>query len=157
MITAEGVLQLRVLEQVVEHDLGDRVALEHDHEPLPGPAAGLVAHVGNPGEPAVLDQLGDLGRQVVRVDLERELLTTRQLRPVDLFVLHDGAHGDGAAPGPVGLADAAPARRSARESGSRGRESAPSARRARSSYGAAAAGPSSVSVRVSVAGVSKRS
>ncbi len=105
---AEGVLQLRVLVQVVQHDLRDGVALEHDHQPLPGPAAGLVAHVGDPGQAPVLDQLGDLGRQVVRVDLERELLDDQAVAAVDLLVLHDGAHGDRAAPGPVGLADAAP-------------------------------------------------
>jgi hypothetical protein len=91
---AEGVLQLRVLVQVVEHDLGDRVALEHDHEPLPGPAAGLVAHVRDAGKPPVLDELGDLGRQVVRVDLERELLDDQALAAVDLLYVDDRAHGD---------------------------------------------------------------
>src|SRR5207302_229307 len=31
-VDAEGVLQLRVLVEIVEHDLADRVALEHDDE-----------------------------------------------------------------------------------------------------------------------------
>ena len=105
---AERVLQLRVLIQVVQHDLGDRVALEHDHEPLPRSAAGLVAHVRDAAKPPVLDELGDLSGQVVRVDLEWELLDDQALPAADLLVLDNGPHGDRAAPGPVRLADAAP-------------------------------------------------
>ena len=72
-VGAERVLQLGVLVQVVQHDLGDGVALEHDHQPLAGPAAALVVDVGDTGDPAVLGQLGDLDGEVVRVDLVRQL------------------------------------------------------------------------------------
>ena len=72
-VRAERLLQLGVLVQVVQHDLGDRVPLEHDHQPLAGPPAGLVTQVGDPADPAVPDQLGDLGGQVVRVDLVGQL------------------------------------------------------------------------------------
>src|ERR1700751_5140385 len=105
---AERVLQLSVLVQVVQHDLGDRVALEHDNEPLPGPAAGLVANGRDPGEPTVLDELGDLGGQVVGVDLEGQLLDDQALPTADLLVLDDGPHDDRATPGPVSPRDSPP-------------------------------------------------
>ena len=38
MLAREVGLQLGVLEQVVQHDAGDRVALEHDDQPLAGAA-----------------------------------------------------------------------------------------------------------------------
>ena len=105
---AERVLELGVLVEVVEHDLCDRVPPQHDHEPLAGPAARLVPHVGDAGQAALPDKLGDLRRQVVRVDLEGELLDDQAAASLDLLVLHDGPHGDRAAPGPVRLADPAP-------------------------------------------------
>ncbi len=108
-VRAEGVLQLGVLVEVVEHDLGDRVALEHDDQPLAGAAGGLVADVGDAGDLAVLDQVGDLGREVVRVHLVRQLGDHQALAALDLLDLDDGAHGDRAAPGAVGVLDAAPA------------------------------------------------
>ena len=46
-VGAEVVLQLGVLVEVVEHDLGHGVALEHDDEALAGAARGLVADVGD--------------------------------------------------------------------------------------------------------------
>ncbi len=130
-VGAERVLQLGVLVQVVEHDLGDRVPLEHDDQPLAGAPAALVLHAGDPVDPAVPDQLGDLLGQVVPVDLERQLLDD-QAGPAAGVLLHldDGAHGDRAAPGPVGVPDAAPAHDQAAGSGSPAPGSAPSARRA---------------------------
>jgi hypothetical protein len=109
-VRAERLLQLGVLVQVVEHDLGDRVPLEHDHQPLPGPPAGLVAQLGDPVDPAVPDQLGDLGRQVVRVHLVGEF-GDDQAGAAAPVLIHgdDGPHGDGAAAGPVGLLDPAAA------------------------------------------------
>ena len=56
-VRAEVLLQLRVLVEVVQHDLGDGVALQHDHETLAGAAGGLVADVGDAGDLAVLDQV----------------------------------------------------------------------------------------------------
>ena len=70
-VGAEVGLQLGVLEEVVEHDLADAVALEHDDQALAGAARGLVADVGDAREPAVLDVLGDLLGQAVGVDLRR--------------------------------------------------------------------------------------
>ena len=72
-VGAERLLQLGVLVEVVQHHLGDRVALEHQHEPHAGTAAGLVADVGDAGELALLDQLGDALGEVVRVDLVGQL------------------------------------------------------------------------------------
>ena len=59
-VGAEVVLQLGVLVEVVQHHLGDGVALEHDHQALAGAARGLVADVGDARDLAVLDQVGDL-------------------------------------------------------------------------------------------------
>ena len=59
-VRAEVLLQLGVLVEVVQHDLGDGVALEHDHQALAGAARGLVADVGDAGDLAVLDEVGDL-------------------------------------------------------------------------------------------------
>ena len=120
-VRAEGVLQLGVLVEVVQHDLGHRVALEHDDQPLAGPGAALVLDVGDAGDPAVLDQLGDLHGQVVRVHLVRQLGDDQAgAAPVVLLDLDDGAHGDRAAAGAVGVLDAAAADDLARRSGSPG-------------------------------------
>src|SRR5690606_2430462 len=45
-VGAEVVLQVGVLVQVVQDDLGDRVPLQYDHQTLPRARGGLVAHVG---------------------------------------------------------------------------------------------------------------
>ena len=109
-VGAERVLQLGVLVEVVQNDLGYRVPLQHDHQPLAGAAAALVLHAGDPVDPAIPDQLGDLLRQVVPVDLERQFLDDQAgPAPAVLLDLDHGAHGDRAAPGPVGVPDAAPA------------------------------------------------
>ena len=109
-VGAERVLQLGVLVQVVEHHLGDGVPLQHDDQPLPGPAAGLVLDVGDAADPAVPDQLGDLLRQVVRIDLVGQFLDDQAGAAAGVFLdLHDSPHDDRAAPGTVGVPDAAPA------------------------------------------------
>ena len=102
----EGGLQLGVLVEVVEHHPGDRVALEDDDEPLAGPAGGLVLDIGDAAEPAVLDQLGDLRRERVGVDLVGQLGDDEALPAADLLDLDDGPHDDRAAPGAVGVLDA---------------------------------------------------
>ena len=78
-VHAEGRLQLRVLVELVEDDLRDRVALQLDHEP-DARLVGLVAEVRDLLEPAVLDLLDDLLHQpaavaapVALVDLEGHL------------------------------------------------------------------------------------
>jgi hypothetical protein len=72
-VGAEGRLQLGVLVEVVEHDLGDGVTLEHDDQALAGAPGGLVADVGDAGQAPVPDQLGDLLREHVGVDLIGQL------------------------------------------------------------------------------------
>ena len=119
-VGAEVGLQVGVLVEVVQHDLGDRVALEHDHQPLAGARRGLVADVGDAADLAVLHQVGDLLREVVRVDLVRQLGDHQALAVLDLLDLDDRAHGDRAAAGAVRLLDAACGRRPGRRSGSPG-------------------------------------
>ena len=107
-VGAERVLQLGVLVQVVQHDLGYRVPLQHDDQALAGAAAALVPDVGDPADPAVLDQLGDLRGQVVRVDLVGEFGDDQAGTAAGILVdIHHGAHGDRAPAGPVGVLDAA--------------------------------------------------
>ena len=74
-VRGEVLLQLRVLVEVVEHRLGNGVALEHDDQALTGAPGGLVAHVRDALDLAVLDQVRDLDGQVVRVDLVGQLLS----------------------------------------------------------------------------------
>ncbi len=105
-VGAEVVLQLGVLVEVVEHDLGHRVALEHDDEALAGAAGRLVADVGDAGQAAVLDQLGDLLRERVGVDLVGQLGDHEALPALDLLDLDDRAHDDRATAGAVGVLDA---------------------------------------------------
>ena len=109
-VAAEGVLQLGVLVQVVQHHPGLRVPLEDDHQPLPGTRRGVVADVGDAVELAAVDQLGDLEGQVVRVDHVRQL-GDRQQGPTGLVLLDvdHRAHGHRAATGTVGVFDAAAA------------------------------------------------
>ena len=119
-VRAEGVLQLGVLVEVVQHDLRDGVALEHDHEALAGAADGLVADVGDAGDLALLDEVRDLLREVVGVHLVRQLGDDEADAVLDLLDLDDRAHRDRAAARAVRLLDAPAARGSSRPSGSRG-------------------------------------
>ena len=72
-VAAEVLLQLGVLVEVVEHDPGDRVALEHDDQALAGARRGVVADVGDALHAAGVGELGDLQREVVGVDLVGQL------------------------------------------------------------------------------------
>ena len=100
-------LQLGVLEQVVEHDPGDGVALEDDDQALAGAARGVVADVGDPLHLAGVGELGDLQRQVVRVDHVGQLGDRQAGAPLGVLVdLDHRALGDRPAAGPVGLLDA---------------------------------------------------
>ncbi len=62
-VHAERRLHRRVLVELVQHDLGDRVALELDDQPHPA-LVGLVDQVGDLGDPFVVDEFGDLRHQV---------------------------------------------------------------------------------------------
>ncbi len=63
-VDAERGLHRRVLEELVEHDLRDRVALELDDE-AHAALVGFVAQVGDLGDALVLDELLDLHHQPV--------------------------------------------------------------------------------------------
>ncbi len=65
-------LELRVLVEVVEHDVGQLTALELDDNPHAF-AARLVAQVGDPVDPLVPDQLGDVLDERLLVHLIRDL------------------------------------------------------------------------------------
>ena len=110
-----------MLVQVVQHDLRDRVALEHQDQAHAGTAGGLVPDVGDAGELAFLDQVGDALGEVVRVHLVRQL-GGDQAGPAALVLLDldHGAHPDRAAAGPVRVLDRRACRRSGRRSGSPG-------------------------------------
>lgn len=108
-VGAEVGLQIGVLVEVVQHHLGDRVALEHDHQALPGPRRGLVTDVRDAADLGVLHQVGDLLREVVRVGLVRQLGDDQALPVLDLLDRDDRAHRDGAAARTVRVLDAAPA------------------------------------------------
>jgi hypothetical protein len=108
-VDAEGVLQLRVLVQVVEDDLRDRVTLEDDHQPLPGARAGLVLHVGDAADLAVAHQIRDLFGERVPVDLVGQLGDDELLAPAAVLLdLDDRAHADGSTPSAQPLVDAVP-------------------------------------------------
>jgi hypothetical protein len=105
-VRAEVVLQLRVLVEVVQHDLRDRVALQHDHEALAGAARRLVADVGDAADLAVFHEVGDLDREIVGVHLVRQLGDDEAGATLQLFHRDDGAHRDRAATCAIGVADA---------------------------------------------------
>ena len=105
-VGAEVGLQLGVLEQVVQHHAGDRVALEHDDQPLAGAPRGVVADVGDALHLAGVGELGDLQREVVGVDHVGQLGDGQAGAALVVLVdLDHRALGDRAPAGAVGLLD----------------------------------------------------
>ncbi|MNX79391.1 hypothetical protein D3C86_1110200 [compost metagenome] len=103
---AEGGLELGLLVEVVEHHLGVGVALELDDH-ADAVAIALVAQIRDAVELLVLDQVGDLLDEGIGAHLVGQLGDDdRVLVALDLLDLGDGAQGDGAAAGGVGLVDA---------------------------------------------------
>ena len=111
-VHAERRLHRRVLVELVEHDLRERVALELDHE-AHAVAVGLVAQVGDLGDLLVVDEVGDLLDQpavaallhrVGQLGDDERLLALRQRLDVRARL-----HAHAAAAGLVGVADALPA------------------------------------------------
>ena len=105
---AERLLQLRLLEQVVQHDLADFAALQLDDD-AHAVAIGLVAQIGNAFDRLFAHQLGDALEQPRLVQLIRDLgdddlLAIALLRRFDLGLRADL---DRAAAGEVGLVNAA--------------------------------------------------
>ena len=106
-VGAEAGLQLGVLVEVVQHHLGHRVALDLDDDAHADPVAALVLDVGDAGEPAVADLLGDRGDEVVVVDLIGQLGDDHRGPAARIFFyLNHSAHPDRTAAGLVGIGDA---------------------------------------------------
>src|SRR5674476_1561378 len=105
-VGTERGLQLGVLVEVVEHDLGDSIPFEHDHQTLAGTPRRLVPDVGDPRQTTFLDELGDLLREAVRVDLVGQLGHHQTDAVLNLLDHDHGAHDDGAAPRAIGVLDA---------------------------------------------------
>ena len=106
-VAAKRLLQRRVLIQIVEHDAGLRVALQHDHQAQAGTRRRVVADVRDAGELAAVDEVGDALRESVGVRHVRQLLHDEHLPAALVFLeIDDGTHHDGAAPGTVRVFDA---------------------------------------------------
>ena len=120
-VGGEVLLQAGALVEVVEDDLGDGVTLEDDDEALAGTTGGFVADVGDAADCSVAHELGDLVGEVVGVDLVGQLGDDEALAALDFLNVHDGALGDGAAAGAVGVFDALAAQDGGAGWGSQGR------------------------------------
>ena len=100
-IRGEVLLQLGVLVQVVQHNLRGSITLEHNHQALTGTTRRLIAKIRDAGDLAILDELSNLNRQVIRVRLVRQLGDHQAGTTVDFLHVDHRAHRDGAAAGAV--------------------------------------------------------
>src|SRR5581483_10488375 len=111
-VVAEGRLERRVLEELVERDLRHRVALQLDLDAHAG-AVGVIGEVGDLRQHLVLHEVGDLPDDAgvaALLDAVRELGDDdRRLAAAQLLDVRAGAHDDAAATRAVGVADAAAA------------------------------------------------
>ncbi len=80
-VGTETGLQLGVLVEVVQHHLGDGIALELHHDSQTHAITGLVLDIGDTGQLRVADLLGDRGDEVVVVDLVGSSVMTIEVRP----------------------------------------------------------------------------
>ncbi len=101
---AEGRLHLRVLVQLVQHDLRDRIALQLHHDAHPVPVA-LVPQVADPIHFPLTRQLGDLLDQARLVHHERDLGDDDPLAPLHFFDLRPRPHHDPTTTRLVGISD----------------------------------------------------
>jgi hypothetical protein len=103
-VDAEGVLQLRLLVEVVEHHLGHFAALELDHQ-AHARLVGLVLDVADAFDLLLVHQLGHALLQRLLVDLVGELVDDDRLAlaAVDVLEVALGAHHDLAAAGAVAV------------------------------------------------------
>ena len=114
----EALLHLRVLVELVEHNLRLRAALELDHDPH-AVAIALVAHVADVVDDLFVDQLGDALDQLGLVHLVGNLGDDDRLLFLgQVFKRGLGAHQEAAAAGLVGLRECRSCRRGIRRSGS---------------------------------------
>src|SRR5690625_1966892 len=101
----EGRLHLRVLEELVEDDLGDRIPLQLDDYPDPVPIR-LIAECADLGDPLLPDEIGDLFYQPSLVDHEGDLGDDDLLPPtLEGLDLSPSAHDDPATACGVGVPD----------------------------------------------------
>ena len=101
-------LQRRVLVELVDDDLRVLALLELDDQPDALPV-GLVAHVGDAGDPAVLHDLDDLLDDARLADLVGDLRDDELLLRAHVLDLDAAAQAHEPAARRVGLQDAAPA------------------------------------------------
>ena len=104
----EGRLHLRVLEELIQHDPRDRVALElqHDADPVP---IGFVPHVRDVDDPPGAHLLRDLLDEPALVDHERDLGDDDLLAAAGTVLdVRPRAHDDPSAARLVGLPDRIP-------------------------------------------------
>ncbi len=103
-VHAEGVLQLRELEQIVQHHLRHFATLEFDDDAHAG-FVRLVAQVRNPFDALFLHQLGNLFEQGFLVNLIRDLVDDDRLAMalLHVFKVCTRTHDHTAAPGAITL------------------------------------------------------
>ncbi|MNI21319.1 hypothetical protein D3C73_748370 [compost metagenome] len=103
----EGVLQLRVLVQVVQHNLGHLAALELDDQ-AHAVLVGLVANIGDTFDLLVVDELGNAFLQRLLVDLVGNRVDDDGLAVAlfHVFEVRLGAHDDAAATRAIAFAHA---------------------------------------------------
>src|SRR5699024_1445445 len=88
------------------HGLLTYDAIREEDQSVAGSAGGYVAYVGDAGEFAFVDEFGNAAGQVVRVGHIRQFGNDQGGAVLDFFDIDDGAHGDRATAGAVGLFDA---------------------------------------------------
>ena len=119
-VGAEVGLQVGVAPELVQHDVGHRIALQLDDD-AHAFAVGLVPDVGDALDPLVAHLLGDLLDQHALVHLVGDGGDDQRLAVLaDLLGVHLGAHDDGAAALVVGGERCRRGRGSARRSGNPG-------------------------------------
>ena len=105
-VGAEARLQRGEAPQLVQHHIGDRVALQLDHDPH-AVAVALVAQVRDAFDLLLAHEFGDAFDQRRLVDLIRDLADDQRLAVLAKGFGPDlSPHDDGAAPGGIGRADA---------------------------------------------------
>lgn len=106
-VHAERVLQLRILIEVVEHDLRHFATLELDHH-AHARLVGLVADIGNALDALFGHQFGDPLEQRALVNLIGQLIDDDRLAltAVDILEVRLGTHHHAATAGAIALAHA---------------------------------------------------
>ena len=105
-VGTEGGLQLGVLVEVIEHHTRHSVALKGDHDAHAHAVGRLILNLGNARNLAAGHGLRDIGDEVIRVDLERQLGNDDGLAGSRFLDGGHAAHTDGSAAGGVGILDA---------------------------------------------------